>query len=64
MANADLRAEAKAAGVPIWKIGNELGISEPTMTRKLRNELTAAEKTEIRIIIAKLRTEGTRGEAQ
>ena len=33
----DIRKEAKAKGVPLWSIAKHLGISEPTMTRKMRN---------------------------
>ena len=38
-ANQDLRNAAKAAKVPLWRIAEKLGCSEPTMTRKLRREL-------------------------
>ena len=39
MENMNLRRTAKAAKVPLWRIAEVLGISEPTMTRKLRREL-------------------------
>jgi len=44
MSNLDIREAAKAKGVPLWSIAKHLGISEPTMTRKLRTELPEAEK--------------------
>ena len=56
MYNADIRAEAKAKGEFLYDIAEKLGISEPTMTRKLRRELPEAQKAEIRNIIAELAT--------
>ena len=51
MANQDLRAYAKQNGVKLWQIANYKGISEPTMTRLLRQELSTNEKNDfIRII--------------
>lgn len=50
MANNDIRLKAKGCGVPIWKIAAKLGISEPTMTRKLRFELSEAEAKIFKII--------------
>lgn len=51
MSNAELRVYAKAKGVFFWQIAKAMGISEPTMTRRLRTELTEQEKQEfIRII--------------
>ena len=55
MANADLRAEARASGIPLWRVGEALAVSEPTMTRKLRRELPVAEKANIRAIIERLK---------
>jgi len=45
---------AKAHEVPFWKICEELKISEPTLTRKLRKELTEEEKGPIKKIIQRL----------
>lgn len=55
MTNTDIRLKAKANGVPLWKIADKLNISEPTMTRKLRKELSDEEKTKIIGIIAELK---------
>ena len=52
--NADLRQAAKDNGVALWQIADRMNISEPTMTRKLRRELPAAEKAEIMSIIDEL----------
>lgn len=57
MENMDLRRTAKAAKVPLWKIAEVLGISEPTMTRKLRRELPEKEKQQILGIIEHLAME-------
>ena len=55
MANLDLRNEARAARVPFWRIAEALDISEPTMTRKLRRELSETQKADIRAIIERMR---------
>lgn len=57
MANADIKFEARGNGVPFWKIAEKLNISEPTMTRKLRKELSDEEKAKIRDIITELKGE-------
>ena len=44
MANMDIRFKAKAANVPFWKIGEKLGVSEVTIVRRLRKELSADQK--------------------
>ena len=51
MANNEIRTEAKNKGVALWQVADRLGISEPTMTRKLRRELDGAEKAQILSII-------------
>jgi len=42
--NLDIRRRARAAGVPLWQLAKALGISEPTITRRLREELDGEEK--------------------
>ncbi|WP_195411003.1 hypothetical protein [Ruminococcus sp. BSD2780120874_150323_B10] len=44
-ANLDIRAAAKSAGVKLWEIADYFGISEPTVTRKLRHELPQGRET-------------------
>lgn len=44
IANAFVRRKAKAAGVALWQIARYLGVSEPTMTRRLRVELDDADR--------------------
>lgn len=51
MANQDIRSYARQKGVKLWQIAAVKGISEPTITRLLRCELSETEKAEfIRII--------------
>jgi len=51
MFNKDLRTYAKEKGVFFCQIAKVMGISEPTMTRRLREELPEQDKQEfIRII--------------
>lgn len=54
MNNADVRAAAKEAGVFLYQIADFIGISEPTMTRRLRFELPDSEKQTILEAIAEL----------
>lgn len=51
MNNADVRETAKRAGVFLYQIAKAMGISEPTMTRKLRYELSDSEKRQMLEII-------------
>lgn len=50
-ANQDIRDYAAKKGVYFWEIAMELGISEPTMTRWMRAELTADKRRVIGQII-------------
>ncbi len=54
MANQDIRSYAKQKGVKLWQVANVKGISEPTMTRLLRQELSESDKAEIKRIIDEL----------
>lgn len=54
MNNQEIRKTAKEKNVSLWEIADELKISEPTMTRKLRHELPEAEKTKILALIDKI----------
>lgn len=58
--NLDIRAAAKSAGVRMWELADHLNISEPTVTRKLRHELTQAEKDRIFSIIEEIAKEENR----
>lgn len=51
MNNLELRTKARRNGVRLWEIADKLGVSEPTITRKLRRELPDNEKQRILAII-------------
>lgn len=63
-ANIELRAEAKKADVPLWAVAKYLNISEPTLTRKLRVELSDEEKAQIAMIIKELKEDSYHAENQ
>ena len=47
MKNLDIRTEAKNAGVKLWQIADELGMTDGSFSRKLRKELNPEEKAKI-----------------
>jgi len=55
--NADIRKEARIAGVYLWQIAAYMGISEPTLNRWLRFALPAEKKKEIRAAIGAISAE-------
>ncbi len=54
MNNKELKQLAKEKGVFFWQVAIELGISEATMTRKLRVKLSDQEENKIKQIIESL----------
>lgn len=54
MKNQEIRLAARGAGIPLWRLAEAIGVSEPTMTRKLRHELPEDEKRRILSIIRNL----------
>ena len=57
MRNSDIRQEMKSAGLRLWQIAEALGIQDSNFSRRLRHELSEAEKAKIREIIADLSKE-------
>jgi orotate phosphoribosyltransferase-like protein len=57
MENIAIRREAKANGIPFWRICERLNISEPTFTRLMRKPLTTEKEAQIRNIIIELAKE-------
>ena len=51
MRNADLKSYAKLKGVRLWQIAEVLHINDGNFSRKLRKELSEAQKQEIVRII-------------
>lgn len=60
-ANKTVREAAKSNGVTLWRLADELKISEPTMTRKLRRELTAEEQERLLRIIEEIAAQRKEG---
>lgn len=60
MTNKDVREAAKTSGVLLWQIADALGIADATFSRKLRKELSEAEKAKIFDIIERLKKEDKR----
>ena len=58
MKNNDIREVSRVARVPLWRIADEMGIGEMTLTRRMRYEMTEADKQEVIAIIEKLQVEG------
>ena len=54
MRNRDIRLLAAGAGVKLWEIAEELGLTDSSFSRVLRKELNPEKKEEIREIIARL----------
>ena len=59
MANTDIRHYAKEKGVRLWQCAAAMNISEPTMTRRLRTELSNIEKNRLFKIIDRIAEENS-----
>lgn len=57
IANEDIRKAVKEAGLRMWMIADELGITDHAFSRKLRYELSGKEKQTIYKIVDKLTKE-------
>ena len=53
-ANQEIREYAAKNGIYLWEIALAMGISEPTMTRKLRTELPEHDREMIMRVINEL----------
>ncbi len=58
MTNQTIRQAARASGVRLWRIAEALGVTDSTLSRKLRRELSPEETAHILGIIDSLRKEG------
>ena len=56
-ANAELRAQCRAAEIPMWKIGQIIGVSEMTIYRWLRTELPEEKRAAFRRAIDQIKSE-------
>ena len=57
MTNVEIRSTAKKAGVRQWQIAEKLGISEFTLIRRMRHDLTQEQQKEILNAIIELAEE-------
>lgn len=55
--NQDIKEAAARAGIRLWRIADELGIKDYSLSRKLRYELSADEKNKLHSIIDELSKE-------
>lgn len=55
--NVDVRRTAAGNGIRLWQIADALGISDCSLSRKLRKELSAEEKAAVFAIIRNLSQE-------
>lgn len=59
--NEDIKSAARQAGVPLFRVGYEMGISESALSRKLRGQLNDKEKEAIYLAIKHAAVRGRYG---
>ena len=52
--NIEIKRAARAAKIPLWRVANEIGVSEATMTRWLRTPLPIEKERRVLDAIARL----------
>ena len=57
MKNQDVRRKAAGAGLKLWEVAQEIGLSDSSFSRKLRQELPQEQKEKIFDAICKLSRE-------
>ena len=62
MANTDIKRAAAGAGVRLWQIAEELGMRDCNFSRRMRHELSVAEKEKILEIINMLSVDSEGGD--
>ncbi len=55
--NEQVRRAARSAGVPLWRIAADIGVSEPTLTRWMRFPLPADKEQRVMAAISRLAQE-------
>ena len=63
-ANFEIRSECRKRRVKLWELAEWIGVSESTMTRKLRQELPGEQKDHILSMICKLAEHKAEQEAE
>lgn len=56
-ANLELKRYARESGVTLWRVAEELGMSDHQFSRKLRHELPDCDHQRVRAIIERLAAE-------
>lgn len=56
-ANQEVRKAARSAGIPFWKLGSRIGVSEQTIVRWLRTPLPNEKQQELLRTISELERE-------
>ena len=64
MKNQDIRRAADAANIKLWQVAEGLGITDSTLSRRLRRELSGEEKAQIMGIIEQLKEADSNAETQ
>ena len=59
--NEEVRQLAKECGVKLWEIAEKLGCADATLSRKLRHDLTPADREKVLNIIRELSKENLEG---
>ena len=57
MANEAVKDAARSSGIYLWEVAQRLGIADTTLSRKLRRELTAAERERVFKAIEAIKSE-------
>lgn len=60
MKNIDIRAAAQSKNIKLWQIAAQLNINDGNFSRKIRKELSDAEKADIMQIIDELSKESNK----
>ncbi len=57
MANEEIKAYAKQAGVKLWEVAERLNITDVTLSKKLRYELDSDDKYRVKNLIDQIAIE-------
>ena len=63
-ANSEIRSECRKHSIKLWELAGWIGVSESTMTRKLRQELPSEQRDHILNMIYKLAEHKAEKEAE
>lgn len=61
MENQDIRLKAKGEGVTLWQIARHIGVSEPTMTRMLRQKVDKETRQRLLTAIKEIKAQQREG---